>query len=356
MAQTVRCGIIGAGGFAEICHIPGLQSHPDAEVVALCGRNADRLKAMTERTGVPDCHTDYRELLARDDIDAIALVTPNVSHHPIAMAALEAGKHVFCEKPLAMNAPEAREMEAAAEQARRVGQVAFTFRFLHGMAELRRRVAQGDIGKPYFARVRFEGGDLRPDSTLAWRHYVEESGGGVLQDMGSHALDMIQFALEPVAELSSLVFRVPRVRNDRRTGEPREATNDDFAAAYWRTDDGLPGEFAVSRITNLRGGNNEIEVFGETGSLRAEVSRGHNDRLLLERPGQGAESLPLPEESSAGTDYALGRMMRSFVDAILGREALGVEASFTDGRRVQEAIDAVERSEAERRWMTVGAP
>src|SRR5688500_15035502 len=89
--DRLRFGVIGAGGFAEICHVPGLQSHPRAEVVALCGRNRVRCGQMAERLGVPEAVSDYRDLVAPPDIDAATITTPNVSHHPIAMAALEAG-------------------------------------------------------------------------------------------------------------------------------------------------------------------------------------------------------------------------------------------------------------------------
>src|SRR5262249_50552689 len=123
--EKVRFGVIGAGGFAEICHVPGLQSHPRAEVVALCGRNRERGEAMAARLGVPEAITDYRELVARPDIDAVTITAPNVAHHPIAMAALAAGKHVFCEKPLAMNREQATEMRQAAEGSGRIHQVAF---------------------------------------------------------------------------------------------------------------------------------------------------------------------------------------------------------------------------------------
>jgi predicted dehydrogenase len=356
MSETVRCAVIGAGGFAEICHIPGLQSHPDAEVVALCGRNLDHCRAMAERNQIPDAVSDYHEIMARDDLDAVAIVTPNVSHHPIAMAALESGKHVFCEKPLAMNAREAREMEDAALRSGKVAQVAFTFRFLHGVAAMREQVRAGAIGKPFFARVRFEGGgDLRPTATLGWRHFAEESGAGVLQDMGSHCLDLINFALEPVESVSGLLLRIPRSRVDRKTGNLREVTTDDLAGAYWKAESGLAGEFMVSRITNLRGGNNEIEAFGEEGSIRALLSRGHTDQVILERMGSEAQTLPLPEESSAKTDYALGRMMRAFVDAILDRPPVGVEATFSDGRRVQDGIDAVLCSVEQEKWFPLAS-
>ncbi|MBW3623718.1 MAG: Gfo/Idh/MocA family oxidoreductase, partial [Armatimonadetes bacterium] len=333
MPDTLLCGVIGAGGFAETCHIPGLQSHPQAQVVALCGRNEANARAMADRNGIPDVYASYHELLAREEIDAVCIVTPNAAHCPIALTALEAGKHVFCEKPLSMNACEARDMEAAARRSGRVAQVAFTFRFLHGLEALRGAVRAGKIGRPYFARVRFEGGrDLHPDSTLAWRHYAEESGAGVLQDMGSHCLDLLNFALEPVTEVCGTMLRVSRARPDRKSGALREVTTDDLAGAYWRAESGLQGEFMVSRVTKLRGGNNELEVFGEEGSIRAALSRGHADTVTLEPLTRDPESLDLPEESRSGTDYALGRMMHAFADSILGAPTPGVEADFSDGR------------------------
>ena len=353
MPEIVRCAVIGAGGFAETCHIPGLQSHPHARVVALCGRNLDNCRAMAERHGIPDAVADYREVVGRPDIDAVAIVTPNVSHHPIAMAALAAGKHVFCEKPLAIDAAQARDMEAAAERFARVAQVAFTFRFLHGLEAFRRALRDGAVGRPGFARIRFEwSGDLRPDATIGWRHLKEESGaGGMLQDMGSHCLDLVNYALEPAAEACGLLVTVPRTRRYGKTGEMREVTTDDVAACFWRAASGLQGEWTVSRLTTLQAGNSEIEVIGEQGVLRAALSRGRSDGAVLERPGREPEALPLPDEPGRGTDYALGRMMRAFVDAVLGRPRLGPEASFSDGRLAQEGVDAILRSVAERRWI-----
>src|ERR1051325_9643169 len=110
-----RLGVIGAGGFAEICHVPGLQSHPRAEVVALCGRRFDHARAMADRLRGPDVHTDYRELCARDDLDGVTITTPNAVHAEQARAAFDNGKHVFCEKPLGMTTEEVVAMLHAAE-------------------------------------------------------------------------------------------------------------------------------------------------------------------------------------------------------------------------------------------------
>ena len=138
--RKLRFGVIGAGGFAEICHVPGLQTHPRAEVVALCGRRAEHARAMAERLGVPDVHTDYRELCARDDLDGVTITTPNAVHAEQALAAFARGKHVFCEKPLGATVAEVEEMVRAAEASGKVHQVAFTFRYTYCVQELRRRV------------------------------------------------------------------------------------------------------------------------------------------------------------------------------------------------------------------------
>jgi predicted dehydrogenase len=150
--KKLRVGVLGTGAFAEACHVPGLQSHPDAEVVVLCGRNSERTRAMADRVGVPEIALDYEQVCSRKDIDAVTIATPNVAHAIQAKAAFAAGKHVFCEKPLGMNVHEVIEMVRAAEQSRTIHQVAFTYRYLYGVQELKRRLLKGDIGEPYHVR------------------------------------------------------------------------------------------------------------------------------------------------------------------------------------------------------------
>ena len=133
----LRVGVIGAGAFAESCHVPGVQSHPEAEVVVLCGRDSARTRAAAQRLGVPEVSLDYEEVCARPDIDAVTIATPNVVHARQAQAAFAAGKHVFCEKPLGMNTEEAADMLRAAEPSGKVHQTAFTYRYLYGVQELK---------------------------------------------------------------------------------------------------------------------------------------------------------------------------------------------------------------------------
>jgi predicted dehydrogenase len=351
----VRCAVIGAGGFAEICHVPGLQTHPQAEVVALCGRNRERCEAMAARLGVPEAITDYREVVARPDIDAVTITTPNVAHHPIALAAFAAGKHVFCEKPLAMNRDEALAMRRAAEASGRIHQVAFTFRHTHCLQRLREELAKGTIGRPFYVRVHGEGfGDLRPEGQGGWRHVQALSGGGMLADMGSHYFDLVSWIVGPVAEVCGLIENVPR----RRVvgGETVTVDSDDLAAIWFRTANDIPGHFFSSRVTPSHSGGGFFEVIGENGALFAHTTRGSGDALLLLRPGEPERDLPLPDESYSKQDYALGRMMRAFVDAILtGHSSPEIDATFVDGWRVQCAQDAAYASARERRWVAVEA-
>jgi len=351
----VRVAVIGAGGFAEICHVPGVQSHPRAEVVALCGRNAERCRAMADRLGVPEAISDYQEVVARPDIDAVTITTPNVAHHPIATAAFAAGKHVFCEKPLAMTRAEAEAMRQAAEASGRIHQVAFTFRFTHCLQRLREELARGTIGRPFYIRAHGEGfGDLRPGGRGGWRHVRALAGGGMLADMGSHYFDLVNWIVEPVAEVCGILETIPR---EKTVGEETVTVDsDDLAACWFRTSGGVSGQFFSSRVTPSRGANGYFEVIGETGALYAATTRGGGDALRLLRPGAAEMELPLPEESHSKQDYALGRMMRAFVDAILaGRSNPDVDATFADGWRAQCAQDAVFASVRQKRWIPVDA-
>src|SRR5947209_8778580 len=181
--RRVRVGVVGAGRFAAECHVPGVQAHPRGEVVALCARNRERTAALAARLGVPEVYTDYRELIARPDVDAITVATPDALHRPVAVAALEAGKHVFCEKPLAMNVAEARTMVEVADRSGQVAMVAFTFRYARALQELRRLLRQGAIGTPFHVAMQVHwGGIVAAGAPLTWREQAGESAAGIWAD------------------------------------------------------------------------------------------------------------------------------------------------------------------------------
>jgi predicted dehydrogenase len=351
--QKLRFGVIGAGNFAEVCHIPGLQSHPEASVVALCRRNRESGLMIAQKLSVESVYTDYRELLERSDIDAVTIVTPNVNHAEIAIAAFKSGKHVFCEKPLAMNAQQASEMVAAAQKSGGINQVAFIFRYLHCIRQMRRLINEGVIGRPFYVRIQSEGwGDLNPNSKVGWRHQKSLSGSGMLGDMGSHFFDLASYLVGDVVEVCGMLQTIPRTRLYSATGETVEVDTDDLAVSWFRTSQEVEGYFFVSRITPSRGENGYVEVIGEQGTLFAYLSRGDREELRLRRLGEEEQKIKLPAECQERKPLASFRMMRSFVDSILrGSTDSEHDATFLQGYRVQLALDGVLKSVQDHSWI-----
>ncbi len=272
--RRLRFGVIGTGSFAEACHVPGLQSHPQAEVVALCGRRYDRVRAVADRLHIPDVHTDYEELCSRNDLDAVTIVSPNVEHARQARAALTSGKHVFCEKPLGMTVSEASEMVRAAEASGKVHQVAFTYRYLYGVQELRRRLLQGDIGTPYYLRVHYDCWQgLQPDYQVGFRDKLDLAGGGMLYDLGSHLFDLARFVLGPIETVTGFSQLVPRQRVDSHTGKLANVETDDIAAAWFIHENGIRGQWFASRVTPSCGDKGYLEVIGPGGGVESNTQQ-----------------------------------------------------------------------------------
>lgn len=356
MTRPLRVGVIGTGAFVEVCHVPGLQAAPDAEVVAIAGRRRERAEELATRFGIPHACGDAAELVAREDVDAVAICTPNALHREHALLALARGKHVFCEKPLGASLAEAEEMAAAAEASGRVHQVAFTYRYLHGVAELRRRVQAGDVGEPFRFRAHHEYWfGMRPGAPISWRERRDAAGAGVLFDSGSHLMDLARWVLGPVVAVQCALQTLPRRAVEPSSGEERAVETDDLATCALRFASGAQGHWHASRITPQRS-ENHVQVVGREGALEALLSRGRLDRLrIVAAGGSEWEELPLPEEAGRGGDHALPAMMASFVSACRRGELEGRDASFADGLAAQRLLDAAERS-AGSGWVELAPP
>jgi predicted dehydrogenase len=342
--HKLRFGVIGTGEFIQACHVPGLQSHPQAEVVALCGSEYRRTRSVANRLGIPDVHTDYIELCSRDDLDGVTIATPNAFHARQAVAAFRQGKHVLCEKPLALNVEEAEEMLRAAESSGKVHQVAFTFRYSYAVRELRRRIRSGDIGQPHYLRIQYDSWKgLLPGWKVGWRESRDLAGGGMLYDLGAHLFDVARFVLGPIEIVTGFVKNLPRLRTHSFTQKTVQVETDDIAAAWFRHESGVRGQWFVSRATPPYTDNGWLEVIGQEGALKASLSRGKVDILKISHPMRPDwEELSLPDEARDERAHCLGIMMQSFVDACLrGRLDGNGDASFVDGFAAQEAIAAV---------------
>lgn len=351
--SPLRVAVIGTGAFAEACHIPGIQSHPRAVVAAVCGRRLEAARALAAKFGIARASDDFREVCADPAIDAVTIASANVDHAVQALEALRHGKHVFCEKPLAVDAEQARQLAAAARRSGRVHQVAFTFRYNHGLRELRRRVAAGDIGVPFLARIQYDRWDALADAWRAtWRDRRQVAGAGLLFDLGSHLFDITRHVLGGIESVIGYTHVVPREVPDRDSGQLVRVETDDLVNAWMRLESGLRAQFFISRVTPPFAELGYLEVVGDQGALKAALSRGGVDFLKASSPASPDwAALALPEDAASGKPLALERMMHAFVEACCrGGVDPSVDATFEDGLQAQLAMSALVESEANARW------
>jgi predicted dehydrogenase len=357
----VRIAVIGAGAVTAFHHVPGILLDSRCRLAAVCDTDADLVARRQAEWGVDKAFADPRLACADPDIDAVIIATPNFTHRPIALAAIGAGKHVMCEKPLGLGAAEVRQMYRAAKEAGVVHMTAFTYRFAPAMKYLKHLLKSGALGVPrHFRSQRFL--DL-PETSWGWRQYRDQAGAGDLFDMTIHRLDFAMDLLGPIARLCGAVARfAPRTTTAEGANCPPSEV-DDWSALIGEFRCGATGVWEGTTLAKGYGldgyGHEWAEINGSEGSA---VYRLHEpNQILLGRTGQDlapvdvpsgflkpADSPRNPVEGHPATVFRHD-LVWEFVSAIVeGRDAV---PSFYDGLRAQVAADAVLASGAQRRWI-----
>jgi len=209
--KVLRIGLIGVGAAAQINHIPAWKKLEGVELVGLCDRDPEKASRVAQKFGVPKVYPRVDDLLAEDDIDAVDICTPNYLHAPIGTAALESGKHVLCERPLARSAAEAQSMQKAAKKAECTLMCCVQHRFRADAQLLRKFVDKGDLGSVVLAKAGWLRQRAEWDSD-EWRAQKRESGGGVVLDLGFQMLDLSLWVLggPKVTSVTASVHRSKR--------------------------------------------------------------------------------------------------------------------------------------------------
>ncbi|WP_423066041.1 Gfo/Idh/MocA family protein [Devosia sp. CN2-171] len=361
MAKKVRLGIIGTSNWAELLYLSTLRDCPDAELVALCGRNVDRLSDLAERFGIPGRHTDYRDLLARGDLDAVAVVVPDDLHKEVTLAAVDHGLHVLCEKPLANTATDAREMLDAATRAGVRHMVMFTWRWQPHFQYVKSLIADGALGRLYRTQIAFIT-NFAHDGLYQWR-LDPMRANGVLGDLGSHMFDLSRWLCgdEIVSVSSDLGTAVSRTHI---AGHDTGRSNNDFAHVVFRYASGCQGVVDVTNVSHDgdRIVQHVLRIEGETASLELDhvlFGAGENLRMRIFKSGGATVEVTVPAELyGAASSDALGIYssqpvgVRGFASSL--RNGTEPAPSFDDGWRAQILVDAALLSNAERRWVDVG--
>ncbi|SCE97240.1 Predicted dehydrogenase [Micromonospora chokoriensis] len=345
-----------------------------ARMALICGRDTGKVADAADRLGWEAYTTDWRDLINRDDIDVIDVCTPGDSHAEIALAALAAGKHVLCEKPLANTVEEARAMTAAAEVARAAGvrsMCGFNYRRVPAVTMMRQLVADGRLGVIRHVRATYlQDWIVDPQFPLVWRLQKDRAGSGALGDIGAHIIDLTQFVTgQRISGVSAVTETFVRERPlpaessglaatvDGGTAPTGPVTVDDAAVFVARLDGGALATYEASRFATGRKNALRVEINGSLGSVVFDLERLNElefydatrptaeqgfSRILVTEGEHPYMSAWWPPGHIIGYEHSFTHEMRDFIEAV----ATGVDPapSFADALQVQLVLDAVARS------------
>ena len=385
--QTPRLGVGMVGyAFMGAAHTQAWASAPRffdlplrPRTAVLCGRDPAKVAEAADRLGWESTETDWQAMIARSDVDLVDICTPGDTHMEIAVAALDAGKHVLCEKPLANTVAEAEVMAAAAERAKANGvraMVGFTYRRVPAIGLARRLVAEGRLGEIRHVRAQYLQDWLADaGAPLSWRLQKERAGSGALGDIGAHVIDLTQFItgdrIVGVAGMLETFVKerpLPSATGGIAGAGRGEVTVDDAAAFLARFGGGAQGVFEATRYATGRKNAIRIEVNGSHGSLafdfedmnllhfydaRDDAEIAGFRRILVTEPDHPYVHAWWPPGHLLGYEHGFTHQVVDLVNAIAAGE--DPEPSFADGLQVQQVLEAVEQSSDKRGWQEVGA-
>jgi predicted dehydrogenase len=364
-SDKVGIGLIGTG-FARTAQAPAFRACEGAQMVAVCSGNFENAQKTAAEFKIKYACQDYRELLALEEVEAVVISTPPSLHHEMALAAFAAGKHVLCEKPMAMNADEARAMLAAAQQhPHQLAIIDHELRFNPTWRRLKELLEEGFIGDIHHVNFTLAAG-FRHSTLRPWNWWSQLSaGGGLLGALGSHAIDALRWLLGDVTAVTSTVATLVGERKDPKTGEMRKNETDDYCSFLLRikpafangNEAPIHGQVLLSGLY-ASGGKNNLTIVGSNGTIVLDgdetlsAAQGFNhafeDFSLADR---AREISWIPDNLWARSFYHLAR---EAVQAIHeNRTDIPHAATFADGLKCQEVIDAIKLAQEEQRWVEI---
>lgn len=358
--KTVGIGIVGAG-FARTTQIPGFLNCDGARVVAITSRHRERAESVAKEFGIESVANDWRELIQRDDIDLVSIVTPPATHMEITLAALERRKAVLCEKPMAMNADEAKRMTERAHEVGVLALIDHELRFLSSRRKMRAMLHEGIIGNVRHCNYVFRSDYRGVLGTWDWWSDVT-MGGGTLGAIGSHAIDSFRWLLDAeVTEVCCVLSTHVGERPDKASGKMRPVTSDDTVRMLLRFDESplTKGATGAASLSVVESGKlkNQLEVYGSGGAMMVEETGD-----LWHSPAGSGVWQPVNVERDAIApgmrEGSWSRGFTAFASAIVaalreGRKTVPEAATFEDGYRVQLVLDAARASNESGCWSRV---
>ncbi|GIN70123.1 oxidoreductase [Bacillus sp. J14TS2] len=352
---------------------------PSVEPVlqAICGRNEEKVKEAADQFGWNSYETDWRELINREDIDLIDIVTPNHNHAEIAIAAAEAGKHVFCEKPLALNLEQSQRMLEAVEKNKVMHMINHNYRFAPAIQFAKKLIEEGRLGRIYHIRATYlQDWIMDPQFPLVWRLNKDVSGSGSHGDLAAHSIDLARFLVGEFKEVSGILETFIKQRplvedSDGLSGTASsekvgDVNVDDASVFIARFVNGAIGTFEATRFAGGNRNGNRFEINGEKGSIRWDVEHMNNLEVYFhdDEPGlQGFRTITCTEEIHpfAGAYWPAGHIIgyeHTFINLVVELlngidQGCSPSPNFFDGVKNQAVLEAVEQSSQTKQWINI---
>ncbi|MBS4200882.1 Gfo/Idh/MocA family oxidoreductase [Bacillus sp. FJAT-49732] len=344
---------------------------------AVVGRDEEGVRAAAEKMGFATYETDWKRLIERDDIDLIDIVTPNNTHAEIAIAAAEAGKHILCEKPLALTLEDAQRMYNAVKKNNVVHMICHNYRFAPAIQFAKKLIQEGRLGKIYHMRAQYlQDWIMDPKFPSVWRLKKEVTGSGALGDIAAHSIDMARFLVGEFEEVTGMMetFIKERPVADSSGGLSAKSDStimeevdvDDASAFLVRFENGAMGVFEATRFAGGNRNGNRFEINGSKGSIRWDMESMNNLEVYFaddESGIQGFRNITCTEEQHpfAGAYWPAGHIIgyeHTFINLMTElmkgvSERNSPSPNFEDGIRNQEILAAIEKSVETRGWVNV---
>ncbi|EGQ3470175.1 Gfo/Idh/MocA family oxidoreductase [Staphylococcus pseudintermedius] len=343
--KPLKIGVIGTGGIARDRHIPLIQQHERAELIGVYDVNEALAREVATQFEIAYVAPTLEALLAQ--VEAVIICTPNKFHADLTIAALDAGVHVLCEKPMAMTTAECDAMMAAAQRNARILTIAYHYRFTDVAQAAKQAVAQGAVGVPVVSRVQA----LRRRKVPGWGVFTNKAlqGGGCLIDYGCHVLDLVLWLLEDAQPTEILgrtynaLSRQPQQLNEWGTFDYKTFDVEDHATSYVTFENGASMQFECSWAANIHHDKLDVSISGDAGGLQLfpfEMYVPQSDGYHI-----------LEQDVSLNEGVAASRQMDHFIRSCFGEVEPLVKPE--EARRVTQLIDAIYQSDRERQSITI---
>src|SRR5690349_6355693 len=377
MAKPVNVGLIGTGfmgrahsnAYQKVCHFFDLKLHPALK--AVCARSADKVEQFRQQWGYESTETDWRKLVARKDIDLIDICTPNNTHAEIALAAAQAGKMILCEKPLAMNGPEALRMVEAVEKAGVPNMVWYNYRRVPAVTLAKKLIDEGRLGRIFHYRAQFlQDWTINPElpqgGTALWRLDVAAAGSGVTGDLLAHCIDTARWQNGEVATVTAMTETFVKERKHNLTGKVEKVGIDDACAFLARFRNGSLATFESTRYARGHKALYTFEINGEHASIAWDLHDlhrlsffDHKDEGIV----RGWRSIHVTDSDhpymkhwwvpglQIGYEHTFVHQVADFLEGLAGGKP--TSPTFREALSTQAVCDAVLDSAEVGRWQTV---